>query len=83
VSSALVFGAFLAIAVRKVLQTVERRRGEAMEEIDQLREAVQDLGWQVDCLHEHHTRRLHSLEQRLDFTEQVLRRPAASLEARH
>jgi hypothetical protein len=51
--------------------------------MDRLRGAVQDLGWQVDRLHERQVERLRNLEQRLDFAEQLLGRPAASLEARH
>lgn len=83
VSSALILGVFLVVAVRTVLQNVDRRRGETRQELDRLREAIQDIGWQVDRLHERQTERLRHLEQRLDFTEQMLRRPAASLEARH
>jgi hypothetical protein len=83
VSSALILGVFLVVAVRTVLQNVDRRRGETAEEMDRLRAAAADLGWRVDRLHEAQAERLRSLEQRLDFTEQLLGRPAASLEARH
>ncbi len=83
VSSALILGVFLVVAVRTVLQSVDRRRGKTREELDRLRDVVQDLGWRVDRLHERQAERLSSLEQRLDFTEQLLGRPSASLEARH
>jgi hypothetical protein len=83
VSSALVLGVFLVVAVRTVVQNLDRRRSAAQDEMDRLRGAVQDLGWQVDRLHERQIERLRNLEQRLDFAEQLLGRPAASLEARH
>lgn len=83
VSSALILGVFLVVAVRTVLQNVDRRRGETQEELDRLRDTVQDLGWRVDRLHDRQAERLQSLEQRLDFTEQLIGRPAASLVARH
>ena len=83
VSSALVLGVFLVVAVRTVVQNLDRRRSEAQEEMDRLRATVQDLGWQVDRLHERQVERLRSLEQRLDFTEQLIGRPPVSLEARH
>jgi hypothetical protein len=83
VSSALVLGVFLVVAVRTVVQNLDRRRSETQEEMDRLRAAVQDLGWQVDRLHDRQIERLRSLEQRLDFTEQLIGRPAVSLEARH
>lgn len=83
VSSALVVGVFLVVAVRTILQTTDRRRSEVQEQIDRLRGIVEDLGWQMDRLHEQQFDRLLSLEQRVDFTEQLLRRPAASVEARH
>ena len=79
VSSALVLGVFLVVAVRTVVQNLDRRRSETQDEMDRLRAAVQDLGWQID----RQVERLRNLEQRLDFTEQLLGRPAASLEARH
>jgi len=66
-----------------VVQNLDRRRSEAQEEMDRLRATVQDLGWQVDRLHERQVERLRSLEQRLDFTEQLIGRPPVSLEARH
>ena len=53
------------------------------KEMDRLRGAVHDLGWQVDRLHERQVERLQNLEQRLDFAEQLIGRPAAPLEARH
>ncbi len=83
VSSALILGVFLVVAVRTVLQNVDRRRGETQEELDRLRDMVQDLGWRVDRLHDGQVERLQSLEQRLDFTEQLIGRPVASLAARH
>jgi hypothetical protein len=83
VSSALVLGVFLVVAVRTVVQNLDRRRSETQEEMDRLRAAVQDLGWQVDRLHDRQIERLRSLEQRLDFTEQLIGRSAVSLEARH
>jgi hypothetical protein len=83
VSSALVLGVFLVVAVRTVVQNLDRRRSETQDEMDRLRSVMQDLGWQVDRLHERQVERLRNLEQRLDFTEQLLGREAASLEARH
>ncbi len=83
VSSALILGVFLVVAVRTVLQNVDRRRGETAEEMDRLRATAADLGWRMDRLHEAQAERLQSLEQRLDFTEQLLGRPSTSLEARH
>jgi hypothetical protein len=83
VSSALVLGVFLVVAVRTVVQNLDRRRSAAQDEMDRLRGAVQDLGWQVDRLHERQVERLRNLEQRLDFAEQLIGRPAAPLEARH
>jgi len=83
VSSALVVGVFLVLAVRAILQTTDRRRSEVQEQIDRLRGIVEDVGWQMDRLHEQQVDRLLSLEQRVDFTEQLLRRPASSMEARH
>ena len=83
VSSALILGVFLVVAVRTVLQSADRRRGETAEEMDRLRTAAVDLGWRVDQLHEAQAERLRSVEQRLDFTEQLLGRPSTSLEARH
>ncbi len=52
VSSALILGVFLVVAVRTVLQNVDRRRSETQEELDRLRDVVQDLGWRVDRLHD-------------------------------
>jgi hypothetical protein len=83
VSSALVLGVFLVVAVRTVVQNLDRRRSATQDEMDRLRSVVQDLGWQVDRLHERQVERLRNLEQRLDFTEQLLGRESASLEARH
>ena len=83
VSSALVLGVFLVVAVRTVVHDLDRRRSETRDEMDRLRAAMQDLGWQVDRLHERQAERLRSLEQRLYFTEQFLGRSSASLEARH
>ena len=83
VSSALVLGVFLVVAVRPVVQNLDRRRSAAQDEMDRLRGAVHDLGWQVDRLHERQVERLQNLEQRLDFAEQLIGRPAAPLEARH
>lgn len=83
VSSALVLGVFLVVAVRTVMHGLDNRRSETREEMDRLQVAVQDLGWRVDRLHERQVERLRSLEQRLDFTEQLIGRPVASLEARH
>ena len=83
VTSALLLGVFVVVAVRAVLRNVDSRRGETQEELDRLRDVVQDLGWRVDRLHDRQAERLRTLEQRLDFTEQLLGRPAASLEARH
>jgi uncharacterized protein YlxW (UPF0749 family) len=83
VSSALVLGVFLVVAVRTVVHNLDRGRSETQEEMDRLRATVQDLGWQVDRLHERQVERLRSLEQRLDFTEQLIGRPPVSLEARH
>ncbi len=83
VSSALVLGVFLVVAVRTVVQNLDRRRSETQDEMDRLRSVMQDLGWQVDRLHERQVERLRNLEQRLDFTEQLLGRESASLEARH
>jgi hypothetical protein len=83
VSSALVLGVFLVVAVRTVVQNLDRRRSATEDEMDRLRSVVQDLGWQVDRLHERQVERLRNLEQRLDFTEQLLGRESASLEARH
>ena len=83
VSSALVLGVFLVVAVRTVVQNLDRRRSETQDEMDRLRATVQDLGWQVDRLHQRQVERLRNLEQRLDFTEQFLGRQSPSLEARH
>jgi hypothetical protein len=83
VSSALVLGVFLVAAVRTVVRNLDRRRSATQDEMDRLRSVVQDLGWQVDRLHERQVERLRNLEQRLDFTEQLLGRESASLEARH
>lgn len=83
VSSALMLGIFLVVAVRSVLRNTDRRRSRTEVELDQLHTAVEDLGWQVDRMHERQAERLHNLELRLDFTEQLLHRPAAKLEARH
>lgn len=83
VSSALILGVFVVVAVRTVVETVGRRKGEIGEELDALREVVQDLGWQVDRLHDQQARRLLNLEQRLDFTEQILRKPGGYVELQH
>jgi hypothetical protein len=83
VSSALIVGVFAVVAVRTVLQATDRRRAESQSEMDRLRGALEDLEWRVDRLFDHHTSRLMALEQRLDFTEQMLRKPTTSLEARH
>ena len=52
-------------------------------EMDRWRSVMPVLGWQVARLHERQVERLRNLEQRLDFTEQLLGRESASLEARH
>ena len=83
VSSALIIGVFVVVAVRIVLRASDRRATEFGTEVDRLRGALEDLEWQVDRSVEHHAGRLQALEQRLDFTEQLLRKPAPSLEARH
>ena len=83
VTSALLLGVFVVVAVRAVLRNVDSRRGETQEELDRLRDVVQDLGWRVDRLHDRQAERLRTLEQRLDFTEQLIGRPVASLVARH
>ena len=83
VSSALIMGVFIVFAVRTVVHSVGRKRGELGEELDVLREVVQDLGWQVDRLHDQQVRRLLNLEQRLDFTEQLLRKPGGYAELQH
>ena len=83
VSSALILGVFMVVAVRTVVQSVGGRRGALGEELDALREVVQDMGWQVDRLHDQQSRRLSNLEQRLDFTEQMLRQPVGPVELQH
>jgi hypothetical protein len=83
VSSALILGVFMVVAVRTVVRSVGSRRGALGEELDSLREVVQDLGWQVDRLHNQQARRLLSLEQRVDFTEQMLQQPVGPIELQH
>ena len=83
VTSALILGAFLVVAAKAVLRNTERGRGGIYEELDVLRNAVHELGWRVDRLHERQAERLRNLEQRLDFTEQLVGRSSTSLEARH
>ena len=83
VSSALIMGVFIVVAVRTLVRNVGRKREELGEELDVLREVVQDLGWQVDRLHDQQARRLLNLEQRLDFTEQMLRQPVGPVELQH
>jgi len=83
VSSALIVGVFVVVAVRTILKAGDRRRAESRTELDRVRGALEDLDWQVDRLFAEQAGRLQALEQRLDFTEQLLQKPGPTLEARH